>query len=154
MPPGGEMAMTSAKVTEVGLYLDTRRRATKGRSRSRGIVVTVIALTLIAILVLAFGVLKSTPTSPSGRATTLDAAGWTLSTVDSAGLVGWSNSIAVDSSNNVHISYTDGTNHDLKYATNAAVIPEFGTAGMVMVVTVTICIFVALRRASIPMNRA
>ncbi len=44
---------------------------------------------------------------------------WVTSTIDSAGDVG--TSIAIDSSNNVHISYYDyydDTNADLKYATN------------------------------------
>jgi len=79
-----------------------------------------IAFTLVVTLVLAPGVLRTTPNGPSGHATTLDAAGWMLSTLDSTGYVGWDTSIAVDSSNNVHISYSDVTNDDLKYATNAA----------------------------------
>jgi hypothetical protein len=45
---------------------------------------------------------------------------WVIQTVDSDGDVGWYNSIAVDSNNKAHISYYDGTNFDLKYATNAS----------------------------------
>ncbi len=47
-------------------------------------------------------------------------AGWTISTIDSEGDVGWFSSIAVDSNNKAHISYVDATNGDLKYATNAS----------------------------------
>jgi len=42
--------------------------------------------------------------------------GWTTETVDSAGWVGTFTSIALDSSNNPHISYSDASNSDLKYA--------------------------------------
>jgi hypothetical protein len=45
---------------------------------------------------------------------------WVITTVDSAGNVGGYSSIAVDPSNNLHISYKDYTNGDLKYATNAS----------------------------------
>jgi hypothetical protein len=48
---------------------------------------------------------------------------WTISTIDSIGdVVGFSNSIAVDSNEKVHIAYvsSDGGNRNLKYATNAS----------------------------------
>ncbi len=45
---------------------------------------------------------------------------WITETVDSEGDVGKNASIAVDSRDNVHISYYDATNKDLKYATNAS----------------------------------
>jgi hypothetical protein len=44
---------------------------------------------------------------------------WAITTVDSPGGVGYASSIAVDHSDNVHISYQDFTNKSLKYATNA-----------------------------------
>ncbi|MCJ7489571.1 MAG: carboxypeptidase regulatory-like domain-containing protein, partial [Thermoplasmata archaeon] len=45
---------------------------------------------------------------------------WVNSTIDSTGRVGYSTSIAVDSSDGIHISYCDSTNYDLKYATNSS----------------------------------
>lgn len=45
---------------------------------------------------------------------------WQVETVDSSGDTGYWTSIALDSNNNVHISYYDSTNGDLKYATNAS----------------------------------
>jgi hypothetical protein len=42
--------------------------------------------------------------------------GWIIQTVDSEGQLGYSTSIALDSSNHPHISYQDYTNKDLKYA--------------------------------------
>ncbi|MFH0791036.1 MAG: choice-of-anchor U domain-containing protein [Candidatus Omnitrophota bacterium] len=46
---------------------------------------------------------------------------WITTTVDSSGDTGGEPSIAIDSSNNVHISYLDRSNNDeLKYATNAS----------------------------------
>jgi len=48
-------------------------------------------------------------------------AGWgTPQTLDSSGYVGTDSSIAVDSSGNVHISYRDTTNQDLKYIMKTA----------------------------------
>jgi len=41
---------------------------------------------------------------------------WSCITIDSSGNVGADTSIAIDSSNNPHISYNDSTNSDLKYA--------------------------------------
>ena len=45
---------------------------------------------------------------------------WVTETVDNSGNVSRSTSVAIDSSDNVHISYYDYTNNDLKYATNAS----------------------------------
>ena len=45
---------------------------------------------------------------------------WAVETVDSEGSIGWFPSIAIDSSDNVHISYSDGDNEDLKYTTDAS----------------------------------
>lgn len=42
---------------------------------------------------------------------------WSIETVDSAGEVGLFTSLALDSDDNPHISYTDYSNTDLKYAT-------------------------------------
>ena len=44
------------------------------------------------------------------------AQGWHIETVDSTGDVGWHTSLALNSKDNPHISYWDGTNSDLKYA--------------------------------------
>ena len=43
---------------------------------------------------------------------------WTTEVVDSSGDVGRHTSIALDTSDNAHISYIDFTNRELKYATN------------------------------------
>jgi hypothetical protein len=59
---------------------------------------------------------------------------WTTETVDSSGDVEGYTSMATDSNNNVHISYYDGSNRDLKYATNASgswVTETVDSAGMV-----------------------
>ena len=45
------------------------------------------------------------------------ASNWVLVSVDTTGYVGYASSIGVDSNDAVHISYYDGTNNDLKYAT-------------------------------------
>jgi len=52
--------------------------------------------------------------------TSLTAHAWVKVPVDSTGSVGWYTSIALDSLDNVHISYDDNTNNDLKYATDAS----------------------------------
>ena len=48
--------------------------------------------------------------------TTAAADDWHIETVDSYGYVGSHTSLALDSSDNPHISYWDYTNRDLKYA--------------------------------------
>ena len=49
-----------------------------------------------------------------------DGTDWKFETADSSSGVGRYASIALDSSGNVHISYYDAVNADLKYATNAS----------------------------------
>src|SRR5438876_514378 len=48
------------------------------------------------------------------------AANWEAVAVDRGGFLGGYTSLAVDASDRVHVSYYDGTNNDLKYATCAA----------------------------------
>ena len=48
------------------------------------------------------------------------AANWEAVAVDQGGFLGGYTSLAVDASDRVHVSYYDGTNNDLKYATCAA----------------------------------
>mgnify|MGYP006255940223 FL=1 len=45
----------------------------------------------------------------------------TITTIDSATTLGWQASMAIDSSDNIHVSYYDASqfNGDLKYATNS-----------------------------------
>ncbi len=45
---------------------------------------------------------------------------WVTSTIDSEDNVGWDNSIAIDSNDNVHVSYHDSANGDLKYVTDVS----------------------------------
>jgi pimeloyl-ACP methyl ester carboxylesterase len=52
--------------------------------------------------------------------TTNKSGSWTTQTIDSPGNVGTYASIAVDSTDKVHISYYDTTNTNLKYATNSS----------------------------------
>ena len=56
----------------------------------------------------------------SYRQPAAEAATWGTETVDSSGMVGTYTSIALDSSDDAHISYYDSTNGNLKYATNAS----------------------------------
>lgn len=56
-----------------------------------------------------------------------DGSTWNYQTVDSSPNVGDDASIALDTSGKVHISYHDGTNHNLKYATNASDVPATPT---------------------------
>ncbi len=51
-----------------------------------------------------------------GRAGATPDPEWSTETVDNEGVVGWFTSIALDSSNRPHISYSDLENFDLKYA--------------------------------------
>ena len=41
-----------------------------------------------------------------------------LPKLDSSGNTGFDNSLSIDSDNNLHISYYDATNENLRYATN------------------------------------
>lgn len=62
------------------------------------------------------------------------AADWSISTLESDGATGLFNSLAVDSNDNIHISYYDSINEDLKYATNSSgqfVIVTLDTTGNV-----------------------
>jgi hypothetical protein len=55
--------------------------------------------------------------------------GWDCEIVDSAGDVGEYTSIAIDSSDDVHISYYDSSNRDLRYATSRDVTPGTDSCG-------------------------
>ena len=59
-------------------------------------------------------------TSMNLRYATNVSGGWVTETVDDTALVGEYTSIALDSSNKVHISYFDSSDGNLKYATNAS----------------------------------
>ncbi|MFA5794029.1 MAG: DUF2341 domain-containing protein [Candidatus Brocadiia bacterium] len=71
-------------------------------------------VTLYYYRVFAYNTAGESLPSNEASATTL----WTITTVDSAGNVGGFTSMAIDSSNKMHISYYDYSNADLKYATN------------------------------------
>ncbi len=58
--------------------------------------------------------------TPELNYTTNASDSWVSETVDSEGNVGWGSSIALDSGDNIHISYFDRTNGDLKYTTDAS----------------------------------
>jgi hypothetical protein len=61
-----------------------------------------------------------TMTMDSDKTVTANFTTWIIEIVDSEGNVGFSTSIAIDSSGKAHISYRDGTNYALKYASNAS----------------------------------
>lgn len=66
----------------------------------------IIALNVLLLLTLACSLISSAEANLT----------WTTQTVDTNGSGGWWSSLALDSSNNPHISYQDYTNFDLKYA--------------------------------------
>lgn len=73
--------------------------------------------------------------------------------MDSIGTVGRWTSVAVDSDQNILMSYYEATNADFKHGTSAEEIPEFGTAGAVVITIATVCIFVALWRMMAPTKK-
>jgi predicted amidohydrolase YtcJ len=58
--------------------------------------------------------------APVSELATTDDAPWKISTIDAVRDVGLWTSLALDSKDNVHISYYDASHNDLKYATNAS----------------------------------
>ena len=92
---------------------DFEVRELDGHARKNEIaIIKKIANTLFVVILLAsvlIGILTVIPENV--RAET-----WSITTVDSAGDVGWFTSIALDSNGYPHISYQDNTNMDLKYA--------------------------------------
>ena len=78
------------------------------------------------------------PTSAPGRAlkyATNVSGSWETSFVDTIGDVGLDTSIAIDSKDNVHISYRDNTLGDLKYATDSKPVPVPPTYSIIGKVT-------------------
>ncbi|MBU1120585.1 BNR repeat-containing protein, partial [Candidatus Micrarchaeota archaeon] len=81
-------------------------------------ITSTILISLILLLSITFttGFAKLIPINTSIPDTTDKGHAWHIETVDNEGSVGSFPSIALDSSNNPHISYGDSTNSDLKYA--------------------------------------
>jgi len=73
-----------------------------------------VIILLYAFLILVSGI--SAGPASAGYGTGV----WVSETVDSAGVVGWDTSVAVDSTGKVHISYYDASNGALKHAINAS----------------------------------
>jgi hypothetical protein len=99
--------------------LQERRMDKENKSSTWVIVFLIAGLTIISPIIADAQVTQS---------------GWEMSTIDSNGNVAYTNSIAIDSNNRVHISYSDDTNGDLKYATNVSgswVISTIDSAGVV-----------------------
>jgi len=74
-----------------------------------------IVLKDAGVLLIVLIMVLSTVMIVAGNAST-ERLTWYIETVDGTGIVGLHTSIALDSSNNPHISYHDDTNKDLKYA--------------------------------------
>jgi len=119
--------LLSHRVNETGLYPGATRRVNSARKSNRGkrrIAILGAAVASSAVLIIALGISTVTSSESLKRATTSDAAGWVLETVDNSANSGWFTSIDVDTSNHAHIAYCNYPvptgNPYLMYATNSA----------------------------------
>ena len=93
-------------------------KGVRGRTVNRKLKwIIAVTLTVVIITSCFVSLSSSKPPITSPARTALSTS---IQTIDSIGYVGEDTSIAIDSNDKIHISYYDGSNTNLKYATNSS----------------------------------